>query len=479
MKSAVYYSVAGNITKNITIIIIWIFGGGFMRDYNGKRVLVLGLARSGLAAVRLLVKLGASVTVSESKKPEEIKELDELLSMGVRVLGQDKEVFEENYDIAIKNPGINGRLWFVRRLKERNIPVITEIELAFTVSAPQHYIAVTGSNGKTTVSTLLYEVISKAHPDKTHLSGNIGVALCDTVLQNDLLNESGHYIVLEISNFQLVDIDKFRPEVAVIINLAADHLDFMGTEDAYYRSKCRVYENMSGDDVFLSNIDDPLVGEYTALLPVKCRKITYSLENSKADFYADNEFIYAYGKKLFPISSVKVVGRHNVQNVLVACAAASAEGLSAEQIKNGVEQFKGVEHRIEFVREYNGVRYYNDSKGTNVDATKTALKAFSSPVILLAGGHEKGLSLEPLKECMSGVKKIIAYGECGKRICDELAEEKGELVKTLPEALQKAVASAVPGDVVLLSPTTSSYDQYTCFEERGEHFKKLVNALGE
>ncbi len=450
-----------------------------MADYKGKRVLVIGLARSGLAAVRLLLKLGAEVTVSESKPMNEIKELDELRSAGVRVVGQDKEIFEEDFDLAVKNPGINGNLWFVRRLRERGIPVITEIELAFTVCAPQHYIAVTGSNGKTTTATLLYEVISRVYPDKTHLSGNIGVALCDTVLENDLLNDAGHYIVLEISNFQLLDIDKFRPEIAVIINLSADHLDFMGTEDAYYRSKCRVYENMRDNDVFLRNIDDPLIDEYTSLVPVRCRQITYSLVNSSADFYADTENAYGFGKKLFPLDCIKVVGRHNVQNVLVACAAAAEEGLTPEQIKSGVEQFKGVEHRIEFVREYKGVKFFNDSKGTNVDATKTALKAFDSPVILLAGGHEKGLSLEPLKENMGGVKKIIAYGECGKRICDELAGDKGVLVNTLPEALTEAVRIAAAGDVVLLSPTTSSYDQYSCFEERGDHFKRLVNALGE
>lgn len=448
-----------------------------MTDYSGKKVLVMGLARSGLAAARLLVKLGAHVTVSESKARSEIKELDELLGMGVTVVGQEKEVFEADYDLAVKNPGINGKLWFVRRLRERSIPVITEIELAYTVCAPQHFIAVTGSNGKTTTATLLYEVISKVRPGITHLSGNIGVALCDTVLQNDLINNSGHYIVLEISNFQLLDIVSFRPEVAVIMNLSADHLDFMGTEDAYYRSKCRVYENMRGDDVFLLNVDDELVEQYTSLLPVQCRKVTYSLLNPEADFYADNENVYAFGKKLFPVECIKVVGRHNVQNVLVACAAATAEGLTPDEIKSGVEQFNGVEHRIEFVRELNGVKFYNDSKGTNVDATKTALKAFHSPVILLAGGHEKGLSFEPLKECLVGVKKIIAYGECGKRICDELAGDKGVLVETLPEALNEAMKTAVAGDVVLLSPTTSSYDQYSCFEERGEHFKKLVNAL--
>lgn len=447
-------------------------------NYKNKRVLVLGLARSGVAAVKLLLKLGADITVSESKPLDEIKELDLLRENGVRVVNQEPEIFEEDFDLVVKNPGINGKLWFVKRLRERGIPVITEIELAFRVCAPQHYIAVTGSNGKTTTSTLLYEIIEKAHPGITHLSGNIGVALCETAIENDLLNDSGHYIVLEISNFQLLDIDKFRPQIAVIMNLSADHLDFMGSEDAYYRSKCRVYENMTGDDIFLKNIDDKLVEQYTEMIPVHCREITYSLENDKADYYADDKFVYGFGKKLFGLDIIKVVGRHNVQNVLVACAAAAGAGLSAEQIADGVAAFKGVEHRIEFVRELNGVKYYNDSKGTNVDATRIALKAFNAPVILLAGGHEKGLSFEPLIEYMRSVKKLVAYGECGERMFKELSPYcDAVLTDNLPHALDEAQKCAESGDVVLLSPTTSSYDQYTCFEERGEHFKKLVNSL--
>ncbi len=448
-----------------------------MTDFSGKRVLVLGLARSGMAAVKLLHKLGAVITVSESKALSDIKELPELQKMGVRVVNQTPEVFEEEYFLAVKNPGINGKLWFVKRLRERGIQVITEIELAFRVSAPQHYVAITGSNGKTTTSTLAYEIIKCQHPDRTLLCGNIGIALCEMVLQYDLINNEGYYIVLEISNFQLLDIVDFRPETAVIINLAADHLDFMGTEDAYYRSKLRVYENMKENDLFLYNIDDELVKSYTKEVPVNCDIMTYSLSDSTADLYADTEYVYLKGEKLFPLSVIKVVGRHNVQNVLVGIGAALKCGVTTENIEKAVGDFKGVEHRIEFVREVNGVRYYNDSKGTNVDATVTALKAFVSPVILLAGGHEKGLDLSPLKPLMGGVKLLVAYGECGERICNELGGEKGILTKDLAVAMEIAVKNAVSGDVVLLSPTTSSYDQYTCFEERGEHFKSLVNSL--
>lgn len=448
-----------------------------MSEYKGKKVLVLGLARSGMAAVKLLLKLGAEVTVSEAKSLDSIKELPWLLENGVRVTNQTEEVFEEDYYIAIKNPGINGKLWFVRRLRERGIPVITEIELAFTVSAPQHFVAVTGSNGKTTTATLTYEIIKAQYPEKTLLCGNIGIALCEMVLEYDLINNEGYYIVLEVSNFQLVDIVNFRPQTAVIINLSADHLDFMGTEDAYYSSKMRVYENMKAEDTFLYNVDDKLIAEYEKKFPVKCRKLTYSLFDSSADLYADSDNVYYKGEVLFPVSDIKVVGRHNVQNVLVGVGAALNCKVSVENIRNAVSSFRGVEHRIEFVREKDGIRFYNDSKGTNVDATVIALKAFSSPVILLAGGHEKGLDLSPLKPLLSGVRKVIAYGACGERIFRELTDSEGILVKDLPEALGEAMKIASGGDVILLSPTTSSYDQYSCFEERGEHFKSLVNSL--
>ncbi len=448
-----------------------------MSEFSGKKVLVLGLARSGIAAVKLLLKLGAEVTVSEAKALDKIEELPWLQENGVRVVNQTEEIFEEDFYIAIKNPGINGKLWFVKRLRERGIPVITEIELAFRVSAPQHYIAITGSNGKTTTATLTYEIIKAQHPEKTLLCGNIGIALCEMVIEYDLINNSGYYIVLEISNFQLVDIVDFRPETAVIINLSADHLDFMGTEDAYYSSKMRVYENMKDNDTFLYNVDDALISEYEKKFPIECRKLTYSLTNSSADLFADTENVYFKGEVLFPVSDIKVVGRHNVQNVLVGVGSAFNCGVAPENIRKAVSAFKGVEHRIEFVRERDGIRFYNDSKGTNVDATVIALRAFSSPVILLAGGHEKGLDLSPLKALLAGVKKVIAYGECGERIWRELTDCEGLLVKDLPEALSEAMKIAESGDVVLLSPTTSSYDQYTCFEERGEHFKSLVNSL--
>lgn len=446
-------------------------------DLSGKKVLVVGLARSGMAAIRVLKKLGAEVTLSESKKKEDIKEIGFLNENNVEIIGQDMAVFERDFDFVVKNPGVPYRSPMMQKLQERNIPVITEIELAYQVAKPQHYIAITGTNGKTTTSTLTYEILRRAFPGKAHLCGNIGIPLCEIVMENGLMEEGGHYIALEISNFQLVNIDKFRPEVATIINLTPDHIDFMGSLDNYYKSKTEVYRNMAGNDVFLLNADDPVVKEYTDRYPVKCAKESFSTDSQSADCIAKDGYLEIKGEKIIPLNAIKIVGKHNLQNVMIAVSAAKAIGISNDVILEAVSSFKGVEHRIEFVREIDGVKYYNDSKGTNTDATITALKAFDRGVILLVGGFEKGLPMDEMKKHLGCVKKIIGFGACGARLVHDLVGEDGIVVTTLDEAVAEANKIAESGDTVLLSPTTSSFDQYTCFEERGDHFKKIVNAL--
>lgn len=446
-------------------------------DLSGKKVLVVGLARSGMAAIRVLKKLGAEVTLSESKKKEDIKEIGFLNENNVEIIGQDMSVFERDFDFVVKNPGVPYRSPMMQKLQERNIPVITEIELAYQVAKPQHYIAITGTNGKTTTSTLTYEILRRAFPGKAHLCGNIGIPLCEIVMENGLMEEGGHYIALEISNFQLVNIDKFRPEVATIINLTPDHIDFMGSLDNYYKSKTEVYRNMADSDVFLLNADDPVVKEYTDRYPVKCAKESFSTDSQSADCIAKDGYLEIKGEKIIPLNAIKIVGKHNLQNVMIAVSAAKAIGISNDIILDAVSSFKGVEHRIEFVREIDGVKYYNDSKGTNTDATITALKAFDRGVILLVGGFEKGLPMDEMKKHLGCVKKIIGFGACGARLVHDLVGEDGIVVTTLDEAVAEANKIAESGDTVLLSPTTSSFDQYTCFEERGDHFKKIINAL--
>ena len=444
-------------------------------DLKEKKVLVIGLARSGMAAIRLLHEIGVQdITLSERKEVEDREYLDRT---GVKITGQDDEVFEGDYDLVIKNPGVPPVSPFVRRLKERGIPVITEIELAYQAVKPQHWITITGTNGKTTTTTLVYEILKKAYGDKAHVAGNIGIPLAEVVLDQNLLNEEGHYIALEISQGQLVDIDTFRPEVAAITNLTPDHIDSMGGLDNYYRSKTRVYENMKGEDTFLRNLDDPTLMDYTERYPIPCRISTFSLKHEDADSFLKDGWMYIGKEKMLDLSRISLVGEHNLQNIMIAAAACARIGIGSDVIRETVYGFKGVEHRIEFVRELDGVKYYNDSKGTNTDATITALKAFDHGVILLVGGFEKGLSMDEMKKHLGCVKQVIGYGASGRRIATDLVGDKAIVVTDLVEATHQARDLAESGDTVLLSPTTSSFDQYSCFEERGEHFKKIVNEL--
>lgn len=446
-----------------------------MKSYEGKKVLVVGLARSGMAAIKVLAKLKADITCSDIKKPsdDEKRVLD---SLGVKIVDQDPSVFEGDYDLVVKNPGVSPTGPIVKRLNERHIPIITEIELAYSVSKPQHYIAITGTNGKTTTTSLIYEILKTAFKEKALVGGNIGTPLCELVLEHDLMNNEGYYISLEISNHQLVDIVDFKPEVATIINLSPDHLETMGSLENYYKSKTEVYRNMKDNDTFIFNNDDELVKQYADKYPINCDIKTFSLDNTDTDAYIKDDYMYVNNDKVLPLNCIKLVGKHNKQNIIIAIIAAKVLGISNDNIIEAISNFKGVEHRIEFVKEINGAKYYNDSKGTNTDASITAIKAFDSNIILLVGGYEKGLDMSEMKKYMNRCKTVIGYGAAGPRISKDLVDNP-IIVNTLDEAVTKAHELAISGDTVLLSPTTSSFDQYKSYEERGRHFKSLVNSL--
>ena len=330
-------------------------------DFTGKKVLVIGLARSGMAAIKVLHKLGADIVLSERKPAEELKELATLKELGVTIVDQSMEVFDKDYDLCVKNPGVPYRSPFMEALAQHGVPVITEIELAFQVAKPQHYIAITGTNGKTTTTTLVYEILNAAFPGKAHLCGNIGIPLCEIVMEEGLMEESDHYIALEISNYQLVNIDRFRPDVATIINLTPDHVDFMGSLEAYYKSKTEVYRNMKPEDTFILNADDPVLAEYVEKYPVPATVKSFSLDNTDTDNYVKDGQLCVGDEPVLPLTSIRLPGKHNLQNVMIAVSVAKVLGIANETIKEVVEGFTGVEHRIEFVRELDGVRYYNDS----------------------------------------------------------------------------------------------------------------------
>ena len=423
--------------------------------FKGKKVLVLGLAKSGKAAVELLKFMHADITINESKKKEDIPEYDTYVSEGIEMVcgGQPDELFERDFDFVVKNPGINYHAPFILRLKERGIPVYTEIELGYKVAKKQHYIAVTGTNGKTTTVTLIYEI-----------------------LKEHLYEEEGHDVVVEMSNFQLIDIEEFKPEVATVLNLTPDHLDYMDSLDEYYASKMRIYMNQDENDLFINNSDDETLQSYLAQYPVPSRIETFSVK-SLADVELKDNAIYYKGQKVISRDEIKIVGLHNVANMMVAIAACRAVGVSLESIHDTLAAFKGVEHRIEFVRELDGVRYYNDSKGTNTDAAVIAIKAFEKPVILLMGGHEKNLDLKDVREQNPLIKTLICFGETKERFSKDMQHPHTIVVDHMKDAILKAKEIAEEGDVVLLSPSTSSFDEFYSYVERGNVFKDIVNKL--
>ena len=431
-----------------------------------------------MAAISLLHKHGANITLNESKQEENLNEASLLKEMGVRLVcgGQPKELFEEDFDLVVKNPGIKYTEWFILRLQERNIPIYTEIELAYQLAKNHHYIAVTGTNGKTTTVTLIYEILKKAFNEKAHFAGNIGKPLSEVVFENDLENQEGHYIVVEMSNFQLLNIDLFKPEVSTVINLTPDHLDYMRNLDEYYASKMRIYENCDQNDTYIYNLDDTNLNEYVSKYKPNCNIQTLSMLND-ANYHLKDQDIYFNDEFVMHVSDIQMVGKQNVQNVMIATSMTHAVGIEFSLISEVISNFPGVEHRVEFVREIDGVKYYNDSKGTNTDATIVAVNSFDCPIILFVGGKEKGLPMDELKLHLKNVKKVIGYGDCGPRLVKDLVGDEGIVVKTMDEALEIAKSIAVRGDVVLLSPTTSSFDQFTSFEHRGRYFKELVHRL--
>ncbi len=446
-----------------------------MNRFPYKNVLVIGYARSGKAAIKLLKKFNVEkITLCEAK---DIEEIDELKKLAIIVRKQDEEVFKDDYDLVIKNPGISPLKDFIIDFQKRNIPIITEVELAYELAKPQHYLAITGTNGKTTTTTLVYEILKKAYANKAYLAGNIGIPLADIVLDNDLINSEGNYIALELSQGQLGDLKDFHPEVSTIVNLSPDHIDFMGSLDAYYDVKTRIYKNCDDNDAFLLNMDDDNIIAYTNKHPIKAKIKTFSLYRHDTDAHIEDNWIVIENEKLIDINKVRIPGMHNIQNIMIASYMCKIAGVKSEDIQEVIYNFKGVKHRIEFVREVDGVKYYNDSKATNTDATITALKAFEKNVILLVGGFEKGLSMDEVKKYLGPVKEVIGYGLAGERIATDLIGDKAHIVKDLKEAIALSKEIAKEGDIVLLSPTTSSFDQYRDFEERGDHFIELVNEL--
>jgi len=431
------------------------------------KVLIIGAARSGTQAALLLAAHHHAVTLTDMKQIDAKRELEEA---GVQVLdhGHPEFLKMENWDLIVKNPGIPYQAPFVQYFVEKQVRIVNEIEVASWFTDQFAYAVVTGTNGKTTTTTLLAELLQRKRPN-ARAAGNIGVPLSEIVREQ---GDQKTDIALEVAAFQLVAMEKFHPVVSVCMNLTPDHLDYFGSLDAYYEAKMRVWKNQRDDDWFLMNLDDPEIVRRCADLP--CRGVTFSL-NQPADLCLRQDQVWLFDQPLFALSDLHLPGKHNLQNAMVAAAMAVKMGVSADQIRAGIQAFKGVEHRIEFVAEIQGARYYNDSKGTNVDATCVALNAFDKPVILLAGGYDKKTGFEGLKPVLERIKTMIVYGETRAQL--KALRPDAIVVETMQEAVDQAYQLAGEGDIVLLSPVCASWDQFTDYEQRGRQFKEQVHAL--
>ncbi|MEG2385070.1 MAG: UDP-N-acetylmuramoyl-L-alanine--D-glutamate ligase [Erysipelotrichaceae bacterium] len=432
--------------------------------YENKRVLVIGGARSGIAVAKLLQSFGASVCINDVAI---LKEKEELIHLGIEVIdGGHQECLHTNeWDFVVKNPGIPYHVPFVKWFVDHQIKILTEIEVAYCCAPKFHYGAITGTNGKTTITSILYSLLAKNH--KALAAGNIGCPLSELAYQYGSEEKD---VALELSNFQLLGIETFHPEIAVICNLAPDHLDYMGNVEAYYESKVRIAQNQDKNDWFLRNVDDETVMNYTK--DIKATIVDYSLIRKDVDLCIMEGWATLRGLRLFEVATLKIVGPHNVSNAMIAACMAYKLGVSIEDIQEGIANFESIEHRLEFCGSANGIKYYNDSKATNTDAVVTALKSFDKNIILLAGGHDKGISFEPLKEFDNRVKCCVAFGETKEKFQDIFA--RTHLCETMKEAFDYANLIGDKGDVILLSPACSSYDQFDNYEQRGEIFKEYV-----
>jgi len=443
-------------------------------DLDGKRVLVVGLARTGLVSALFSAAYGAKVTATDERPIPEVAEAAEKLRVaGVKLElgGFVPQTFLEQ-DLIVVSPGVPAKIEPLENARAKGIPVWSEIELAWRFLRGK-LVAITGSNGKTTTTSLVAHILKTSNVP-TLIGGNIGtplLALVETSVDASVT-------VAEISSFQLETIDSFRPEIGVLLNLTPDHLDRHITFEEYAGAKMRMFENQLEKDIALLNADDP---EVTKRMPAKPKIFWFSRQKRVATgaFLRDDQIIFRHEGsevELARLADIQLRGQHNVENVLASCAAAYLAGAVPAAIAAGVKSFRGVEHRLEFVAELSGVQYYNDSKATNVDAAVKAVEAFPGPLVVILGGRDKGGPYAPLRELLHERARLaLLIGESAEKIAADLGDAVAfENAGTLQQALHIAARHVQPGDTVLLAPACSSFDQFENYEHRGRAFKELV-----
>lgn len=447
-------------------------------DYQNKKVIVLGLAKSGVHAALLLHKLGALVTVNDIKPLSENPSAQELVEAGIRVIAGSHPLalLDEDFSVMVKNPGIPYTNPMVKRAQELNMPIITEPELAYEVLEGE-FIGVTGTNGKTTTTTLINLMLNEGlKAPRSFVAGNIGVPASE-VAQTIKADQT---MVTELSSFQLLGTTELKPHIAVLTNIYEAHLDYHGNRHNYIEAKMNLVKNQTATDYFVVNWDTEEWRELSQR--TQAQVVPFSRQGlSHEGSYVQDGLIYFKEEQICPVAIIKIPGQHNVENALAAVAVAKIKGVSNEAIVNVLRTFAGVRHRIQFVEEWQGRRFYNDSKATNIEATTVALQSFEQPIVLIAGGLDRGFVFDELVPLIKkDVKAMVVYGETADLMKD--AGEKASLstiikVDNLVEATQQAVKLSEPNEIVLLSPAAASWDQFKTFEDRGDLFIKTVEEI--
>lgn len=451
-------------------------------NLKDKRVLVVGLAVTGLPLVRVLSELGADIIVNDMKDhnalADTLKELEGLNAS--YILGRHPDGLKElgPIDLVVVSPGVPLDIPFIQQLREENIRIIGEIELAYLLSKAK-IVAITGTNGKTTTTALTGEIFKNAG-ENTYVVGNIGVAAISKALET----KPEDFMIMEVSSFQLESTEEFRPRAAAILNLTPDHLNRHKTMAGYLAAKLKIFSQQKEEDFAIINYDDAICRE--AAKALRAKKIYFSRKQQLEEGVClqDGWIVIRLNDediRLMPTEDIRIPGNHNIENALAATALAYIMGIKPDVIADTLRSFKGVEHRAEFVSNIAGVSYINDSKATNPDAAIKALEAVKAPILLLAGGMDKGNDFTEFIEAFDGkVKEMIVYGETADKLYTTamaMGFNAVKRVKDLEEAVAAATALAEPGDSVLLSPACASWDMYKNFEERGRHFKNIVGNL--
>jgi len=443
---------------------------------------VIGAARSGIAVARLLVSHGANVFVSDSSSREKLRaQIPDLESIGVEfeVGSHSNRVLDA--DLVVLSPGVPSTAEIVQSIKGRGIRIVSELEAA-SWYCPSPIVAITGTNGKTTTTTLAGRLLEDAKKSPV-VAGNIGKAFSSAI--PEMTPES--IAVLEVSSFQLDDIESFHPKVSVILNITPDHLDrYEHSLEKYIASKCRIFENQTADDFLIYSYDDEETRECArrmASLHVHAVPFSATERFEEGAFIEDGHLVTSLAGKrteIVPVDEISIKGVHNLYNSMAAVLAAQIMGVTPGSARATLRNFKGVEHRLEFVREVDGVKYVNDSKATNVDSVWYALQSFKEPIVLLLGGRDKGNDYTRLYDLVEQhVKAIVAIGESAGTVEREFGKVRNVVIaRSMPEAVTSAASLAASGDVVLLSPACASFDWFENYEHRGRVFKQLVNELG-